>query len=261
VAHTRLQINFETPEGSIFPICRDAGVTGDGANEVYHSLDAVRVWRDRFEKLFGEFRSCVHHSNPDDPPDLTFDFSGGPVEVEHTRLEPSHLGWTNALHSEVCPDQCITLPSISQQPRNRKELLEIMLVGGGDWSDVGADLSDWFRFLLGLIWKKIEHRSEGILVIQDHSLFFDDHLRPLAEAVHALLSPRPKLIQNCTILLHSRSNPIQFCSYLITGEEALQRRSDEDNVEQGVAPQSATRSESNSGGGDNPQPESKPRSR
>ena len=31
--------------------------------------------------------------------------------------------------------------------------------------------------------------------------------------------------------------------------------------EQGVAPQSATRSESNSGGGDNSQPESKPRSR
>ena len=235
MAHTRLQINFETPENSIFPICRAQGVTDDGANEVYHSLDALRVWRDRFERLFGELNGCIHHSNPDDPPDLTFDFSGGPVEVEHTRLEPSHLGWTNALHSEVCRDQCITLPSISQQPRNRKELLEIMLLGGGNWSDVIADMSDWFRFLLELIRKKIEHHPEGVLVIQDLSLSFDDQLRPLAEAVHALLSPRPKMIQNWTILLHSRSNPIQFCSYLITGGEALQRRSNENNVEQAGA--------------------------
>lgn len=231
MAQTRLQINFETPEDSIFSICRAKGVAGDGANEVYHSLDALRVWRARFENLLGELNACVHHSNPDDPPDLTFDFAGGPVEVEHTRLEPSHLGWTNALHNEVCPDQCITLPSISQQPSNRKELLEIMLLGRGDWSDAIADMSDWFKFLLGLIRKKIEHRPGGVLVIQDLSLYTDDQLRPLAEAVHALLSPRPKMIQNWTILLLSRRNPIQFCSYLITGGEALQRRSNEDNAD------------------------------
>ena len=227
MARTLLQINFETPKSSIFQICRAEGVTDDEANEVYHSLDALCVWRVRFENLFGELHACVHHSNPDDPPDLTFDFSGVSVEVEHTRLEPSHLGWANALHNEVCPDQCITLPSISQHPRDRKELSEIMLLGGGVWSDVIADMNNWIEFLQDLIRKKIEHRPTGVLVIQDLSLFSDDQLRPLAEAVHAHLYQRPNLIQNWTIILHSRSNSIQFCSYLITGSEALQRRSNE----------------------------------
>jgi len=222
--HTDLQITFDTPESSIGQICQSAGLSGKEANEVYHSMDALRAWGDRFETLYGDLDSCVHHSNPDDPPDLTFHFSRGAVGVEHTRLEPSHLGWANALHHRDCPDQCITVPSITQQPRSRRELLDLMLTREGDWSDVVADLNEWFRFMIGQIRRKIEHRPDGVLVIQDVSVFHESQLHPLAEGVHALLSPRPNLIQNWTILLHSRANPVQFTSYLITGGEELQRR-------------------------------------
>lgn len=236
MARTPLQINFDTAEDSIFPICRAAGVEGKEANEVYHSWDALRLWRDLFESRLGALSECIHHSNPDDPPDLTFAFDHGHLEVEHTRLEPSHFGWAHALHHRKCPDQCITLPSISQQPKNQGDLLSVMLTLGGDWSDVESEMNDWFRFLINLIRKKIEHRSGGVLVIQDVSLNFESQLRPLAEAVHTLLSPRRGLIQDWKILLHSRSNSIQYLSYLITAGEGLRSRSNngigEESIEQ-----------------------------
>lgn len=224
MAHTQLQIRFDTPERSIGHVCQTAGLNGKEANEVYHSMDALRAWKDRFETLYGDLENCIHHSNPDDPPDLTFRFSRVSVGVEHTRLQPSHLGWANALHHSECPDQCVTVPSISQQPKSRRELLDIMLNREGEWTDVVADMNEWFRYLVGHILKKIEHRSDGVLVIQNLSVFHELQLRPLAKAVHSLLSPRPDLIQNWTILLHSRANSVQFNSYLIVGGEELQRR-------------------------------------
>jgi len=219
--HTQLQIRFDTPDSSIGQICQTAGLSGKEANEVYHSMDALRAWKERFEALYGDLESCVHHSNPDDPPDLTFHFSRLSVGVEHTRLEPSHLGWTNALHHGECSDQCVAIPSITQRPRSRKELMDLMLIPGSDSTDLVTDMNEWLRYLIELIRKKIEHRPEGVLVIQDVSVLYESQLRPLAEAVHALLSPHPNLIQNWTILLHSRPNPVEFNSYLITGGEEL----------------------------------------
>ena len=224
MANTPLNISLDTPEDSIFPICDTVGLGGKEANEVYHSLDAVRVWRDRFEHLHGELLHCVHHSNPDDPPDLTLMFRDGSVEVEHTRLEPFPYGWMKALHREECPDECVTEPSITAQPKTRRDLLSTMLSLDGAWSDVQTDTDEWYRYCLALIRKKIEPRPAGILVIQDVSLGFESQLRPIAESIHRTLSPRPNLIRDWTILLHSRSNPIQFNSYLIVAHQVLQHR-------------------------------------
>ena len=99
-----------------------------------------------------------------------------------------------------------------------------MQFGGGDRPDFGSEMNEWLRFLIGRIRKKIEHRTDGVLVIQDVSVFHESQLHPLAEGVHACLAPRPNLIQNWTILLHSRKNSVQFNSYLIAGGEELQRR-------------------------------------
>lgn len=225
MAKTPLTITLDTPEGSIFPICNAAGLKAKEANEVYHSIDAVRVWRDRFEALYGELLHCVHHSNPDDPPDLTCIFRAAAVGVEHTRLEPSHYGWMNALHQQECPDQCITVPSITSRPKGRAELLSTMLSPGGDWSDVETDTNEWQRHCLSLISKKIKDRPAGVLVIQDVSLNAGSQLRPIVEAIHAILSPQPDSIRGWTILLHSRGSSVQFNSYLIAPRENLQTRS------------------------------------
>src|SRR5258708_3606377 len=77
-----LNLNFDTPDDTIFGVCDAAGLKGDACNEVYHSLDALRVWRARFESLHGPFLKCEYHSNPDDPPDLTFRFSEASIPVE-----------------------------------------------------------------------------------------------------------------------------------------------------------------------------------
>lgn len=223
---TELPITFETPQKSIPSICAAANLKGKEINEVYHSLDAIHTWRDRFEQQYGTLARCVHHSNPDDPPDLTLCFAAVDLEVEHTRLEPSMLGWVDALHRKECPNQAITVPSITFQPKDRKDLLNVMLSRGGAWSEASADFQKWCQYVLGVIHKKTESRSTGLLVIQDTSLIFEDQLGPIADAVHTLASQKPELIQNWTILIHSRSNPVQSLSFLITAnEELLVRRS------------------------------------
>lgn len=225
MAHTRLQIRFDTVKHSVFQICKEAGVKGKGANEVFHSWDALRCWKDRFEGRFGFLSECIHHSNPDDPPDLTFVFENGQIEVEHTRLEPSHIGWANALHRRVCPDKCITVPSISYRPKNQRDLLSTMLSPGSSWTNEDAEMSEWFLFLENLILKKFKDRAGGVLVIQNGLTFLEAEIRFLAEAIHARLSSIHGLIQDWTVLLHTQRNSIQFISCLITGAEDLQVRS------------------------------------
>ncbi len=221
---TPLQINLETLTESVASICITAGLKGKELGEVHHSLDAVRAWRDRFECLHGNLEGCIHHSNPDDPPDLTLCFGAAYLEVEHTRLTPPVHGWVDALRRKECSNQTITVPSITFQPKNRQDLLSAMLARGGGWSDASADFKEWLRYTLGVIQKKIENRSTGILVSQDTSLIFEGQLTPIAEVVHGLLSPRSDLLQNWTILIHSRSNSLQFLSYLIAANEELQIR-------------------------------------
>jgi len=216
-----LGLNLDTPEDQIFGVCDDAGLKGKEANEVYHSLDAIRGWRQRFETLHGRLLGCDHHSNPDDPPDLTFRFRDKAVPVEHTRLQPSQYGWMDALHHKEYPKQCITVPPITCLPTGKSDLVASMFAMDAEWSDVQCDLNEWFRFCMALVRKKIEHKPGGILIIQDTSLVFDNQLRPIAEAAHAFLSPRPGRIKDWTIILHSRSNPIQFNSYLIAPAEEL----------------------------------------
>jgi hypothetical protein len=224
MARISLPITLETHEGSIFQICDSAGVRGKEANEVYHSLDAVRVWRDRFEHLHGDFLGCIHCSNPDDPPDLVLNFSNEVVEAEHTRLEPAHYGWMGDLQRKECPDQCIFVPSVSLVPQTRTELLADMLLPEKVALDTRSELHESLRFCLGVMRKKIEIRAGGLLVIQVNPLMFG-YLKPMAELVHSLLSPQPNLIRGWTILLHCRRGSVE--SYLIAPNEKLQCRTNE----------------------------------
>jgi hypothetical protein len=224
MARISLPITLETHEGAIFQICDSAGVRGKEANEVYYSLDAVRVWRDRFEYLYGDFLGCVHCSNPDDPPDLVLNFSNEVVEVEHTRLEPAHHGWMKDLQSRDCPDQCIFVPSVSWAPQTRVELLAEMLLPQEVALDARSELNESVQFCLGVIRKKIEIREGGLLVIQVDPPMSGD-LKPMAELVHSSLSPQSDLIRGWTILLHGRRDFVE--SYLIAPHEELQCRTND----------------------------------
>jgi hypothetical protein len=101
-----------------------------------------------------------------------------------------------------------------------------MFVPGAEWSDIDGDLNAWFKECLAIIRKKTEHHRGGVLVIQDVSLLFESYVGAVAKGLHALLSPRPVLIKEWTVVLHSRLNCVQFASYLITARQPLQHRAD-----------------------------------
>lgn len=223
---TELLINFETPQESIFAICDAARLKGKECNEVFHSIDALRTWRDRFEKLYGSLVRCVHHSNPDDPPDLTLHFASAEVGVEHTRLEPPLYGRVKALRRQEYGKQSIKIPSITFQPQSRQDLLNEMSPRNRNWSESRTDFEAWCEYLLEVIVKKVAKHQSGILVIQDSSLHSESVLQPIVTAIHPAMSPRSNLIKDWTTVIHSRSNPAQFVSYLIaSGEELEIRRS------------------------------------
>ncbi len=223
---TELLINFETPLESIFAICDAAGLKGKECNEVFHSIDAVRSWRDGFEKLYGALVRCVHHSNPDDPPDLTLHFASAEVGVEHTRLEPPMYGRVKALRRQEYGNQSIKIPSITFQPQTRQDLLNEMSPRNRNWSESRTDFEAWCEYLLGVIVKKTAKHQSGILVIQDSSLHSESVLEPIVTAIHNTVSSRLHLIKDWKIVIHSRSNQAQFVSYLIVyGEELEIRRS------------------------------------
>lgn len=219
---TELPINFETPQESIFTICDAAGLKGKECNEVYHCLDAIRTWRGRFERLYGTLVRCVHNSNPDDPPDLTLNFTTADIEVEHTRLEPPILGWVEALHRRECSNQSITVPSITFWPDSRHHLMSVMLSPHGSWSDISADSQAWWHYILSVVCKKTENRPTGLLIIQNNNLVRPGEINPFAEAMHSLLTTNRDMIQDWTILIHTSRGTDQFISHLITANEELQ---------------------------------------
>jgi hypothetical protein len=216
-----VNVNFDTPERDIFAVCDNARLKGKESNEVYQSLDALRVWRNRFESRQGKLLQCDHHSNPDDPPDLTLHFDGGVLPVEHTRLEPYPYGKMRAIHDKEFPDRCISVPAISNPPADRESLVHEMMSFEREWPSVEDELNEWRRICISVIQRKIGRRGEGTLVIQDTSLLFRDSVRQIAKAIHSAFSTRSALIKGWTIIFHSRWNRQTFYSALVAEREDL----------------------------------------
>jgi hypothetical protein len=218
-----LNVSFETSQKAAFLICKEAGVTKKGTGEVLYSLEALQAWKDYFMELYGDLEGVTCHTNPDDPPDITLNFSnGGKLGVEHTRLEPHPYGWMNDLHNKLCPNCCITEPSILFRPENQADLLSEMLRPKDDWIDFRTENTEWVSYLNKLLVRKVKFDSEGILVIQDNTLFFGDRLTLIANAIHEFLSNHPEI--RWRVILHSRSNPSEFISHLISFREIKKRK-------------------------------------
>ena len=75
MAKTRIVLDFSFSVDKLKDSISKADLTGKEALEVYYGFHALKAWRSEFEETNGSFQSMLHHSNPDDPPDLVFQFS------------------------------------------------------------------------------------------------------------------------------------------------------------------------------------------
>lgn len=104
------------------------------------------------------------------PPDIDLVFAGHEVAFEHTRLQPRPLGWADGLRKKIDPGTCTTVPSISDPPDGRDEMLNTMLgIGDGAWSDVVDDFVVIRKSLMTSIHEKVAALPKGgIIAVVNH---------------------------------------------------------------------------------------------
>jgi hypothetical protein len=101
------------------------GLTGQSRTEVLQCLDMIQTWQPWLTKTFGQIVEIPHRSAPDEPPDLELIFTDGRiVGMEHTRLQPSHLGQADALMRKSGEGGFI--PSISSPSKDFEEMKNIV---------------------------------------------------------------------------------------------------------------------------------------
>jgi hypothetical protein len=75
MAITRIGIDFSFDAHQVIDKGIAAGLGNKEAMEVFFGWQALRPWGPIFEAKRGKLRAMVNHSNPDDPPDLMFQFA------------------------------------------------------------------------------------------------------------------------------------------------------------------------------------------
>ncbi len=103
-----------------------AGLSGQSIEEVIDCWDVIQIWWHEMEDRFGEISQLRHHAPPDDPPDIELICARETVPFEHTRLQPYPMGQFENLQRQVSASECVSVPSISNPPRSRREMLESM---------------------------------------------------------------------------------------------------------------------------------------
>lgn len=135
--------------------------------ELYDTFDTLQIWQELFRSKFGELESITHHSNPDDPPDATAQFSQGTLQVEHTIIEPPHVMQADDIDRKIGSGRGRSCVPISGQ-YSKKQLEEIMYTPGHSqaWEGASASLHTRFEIIVSAIRKKIEkHPPGGLLVL------------------------------------------------------------------------------------------------
>jgi len=136
------------------------------ANELYDTFDTLQIWQEVFRPKFGELESITHHSNPDDPPDATAQFTQGTLQVEHTIIEPPHVMQAEDIHRKIGKGRARSgVPTSGQF--SKKQLEEIMYVPGHPlaWEGSNACLDTRYGIVVSAIQKKIEKHPPGGLLI------------------------------------------------------------------------------------------------
>ena len=226
MAITPLAVTLSQEESAVIALLRSSEIDGKGCNEVFHALDALRVWKDWFEDKYGQLTRIDQRSNPDDPPDMDLVLEKTIVPLEHTELKPHPFGMVDDIHHKEYPDQCITLPALSKNPKTRPEITNAMFSYDAPWASSHEEDQAWLSALKVLIARKLRKQGAGILLVQDTALRMSEDVRNLALGLQAEMGRTDApFLGDCTVLLHSRLNSVQFMSFLFQRGQDLQQRS------------------------------------
>jgi hypothetical protein len=214
-----------TYEGALQIAKTTPGLDGKSRNETYQCLDMVQIWQDWINDTFGVITKINHRSQGDDPPDLELIFEGGRVVgMEHTKLQPQHVGKAEAWLKKS--GQGGGLPSISSPPANNDELSNIVAGLTPAWSNV---IDDWTTIAKLLVFELREKMSGmpsgGIIGVVCDLFVMDENEHLLVQIASDIVnSVRFSDFANYTLILLSRSNPSKFYSALVKRAEILERR-------------------------------------
>ena len=222
---TPVNINLAEDEEEVVSKLRSTLGDSKAANEVYHAFDALGVWREWFESQHGPLNRILHHTNPDDPPDMELCFERIVVPLEHTQLKPHPYGMFDVIHRREHPDMCVSVPPLSKKYRSRTDIENEMFNDTGEWVAVADEQRAWLREFMQVVERKTRFCTPGVLLVYDTSLLTPGEVRQLARGFNLLLGRRimPHL-SDWIILLHSRLNSVQYISYLLRHGFSLEER-------------------------------------
>jgi hypothetical protein len=234
MAKTHIELDFSFCRDQLKERISSGNLTPKEGLEVYYGFHALKAWRWEFEETNGRLESMVHHSNPDDPPDLVFQFSEQSLSAELTAIEPHPYGQARALRREKFPNQLTTIPPLSGRYESKRDIELVMFskhMTPDKWETVAEHEDTLFTLIEQRIARKIEKLNArsldiDLLILDGSRLFFDSALLSLGDHLCAIRKDRRLPISDKALLLiHSQSNPAQYCSFTIYADGSMKKRS------------------------------------
>jgi len=233
MAVVSISARFTLEADAIFHKALAAGLEAKQRNELLTGWNALKPWRAELEATHGSLQAIVSRSNPDDPPDLIFEFDSKSLTVEVTDMNPHPNGQAQAIHREEMPNAFVSLPAVSSHNLTKTEIRQVMT--SKLWPPV-EPVGDRQRDLLEVTTEQISRKTPmpnakemelDVLVLNIHqNLSFDSITKPLVESLAASRQNRLLHIPDQTMLLiHSEKNCLKFRSFLIDARGQLRTRS------------------------------------
>jgi hypothetical protein len=221
MAITPLSLSHDLSREKALTIIKAAPLDGVYRQEVLECWDMVQIWRDWISENFGKVTSIRHRSPPDDPPDLELLFEDQVIGMEHTRLQPQHLGQAQAVMGKS--GQGGFIPSISSPPANFTEMRNVIdgakLIMSPDTDDRAA-ISDLLEAALR---KKMGGMPNGGIIGMMHDLIITSTNKGVIAEVAQNIVNRAGFpdFTGYTLILLDRANRRQFHSSLVRKGEDI----------------------------------------
>jgi hypothetical protein len=216
------EYTFEQTRGAAIA----AGLPDQSIEEIIDCWDVIQIWWDEMEDRFRKINQLRNHVPPDDPPDIELICAREIVPFERTRLQPYPIGQFENLKHEVCPSQCVSVPSISDPPKSRQEMLESMFnVLDPPWENVIDHWTVIRNNLEQTVRRKMPGLTgHGIIAVIDR--VHDRNSALLGNIAHEMIDAATfHDFAPFTLILLTRWNFRQFHSSMIRRGEAVAVRS------------------------------------
>ena len=233
MAVVSIPASFILEADDIFDKASAVGLELKQLNELLTGWNALKPWRAELEAIHGSLRAIVSRSNPDDPPDLIFEFDSKSLTVEVTDINPHPYGQAQAIHRKEMPQAFVFLPVLSVPNQTKPEIRQAMT--SKLWPPVEA-VGDRQRHLLTVTAAQINRKTRmlnakkvelDVLVLNVHQdLSLDSDTIPLVKSLATSRQKRLLHIPDGTMLLiHSEKNCLKFRSFLIDARGQLRTQS------------------------------------